>query len=258
MTARRPQSTPTTAPPSGWQDLAPHPMANAFPMMGAEALDALIESIKTNGFNPRFPIVLHEGQVLDGRNRLAACRAADVEPVLDVLPDGEDPATFAWTANAERRHLTDAARVRARDLLFPPEDNKGGRPRKETLDHLIDAFASTVSTHPAHVGRELGISARTVSAVRKVGREGPPVLVEAMTAGQVSPHDARNALAFEEPEIEAAVRAKRRGETRTVAGWARRQRPAAAPSARKVVPRPDPRKLAEAATTMARARWAAR
>ena len=239
-----------------WRDLEPHPMANAFPMMGAEALDALIESIKANGFNPRFPIVLHEGQVLDGRNRLAACRSADVEPVLDVLPVEEDPATFAWSANAERRHLTDAARVRARDLLFPPAKNVGGRPRKETLDQLIDAF---VSTHPAHVGRELGISARTVSAVRKVGREGPSVLVEAMTAGQVSPADARNALAFEDPEIEAAVAAKRRGETRTVAGWARRQRPDAdAPAARKVVPRPDPRKLAEAATTMARARWSAR
>ena len=229
-------------------------MANAFPMMARAALQALIDSIAETGFNDRFPIVLHEGQVLDGRNRLAACRAADVEPVLDVLPPEADPATFAWAANAERRHLTDAARILARDRLFPPKRGRRNGTKVEN-GKVAETSNFTPSTHPADVARDLGTGRDTVTAVRRVAKQGPSVLVEAMTAGIVSPADAKNALAFEPPEIEAAVAAKVEGKARTVAGWARRQaQTAAAPDARPKA-RPGRRELAEAATTMARARW---
>jgi hypothetical protein len=48
-----------------------HPFANLFPLLEAEELRALKDDIARNGLHD--PIVLHEGQILDGRNRFLAC-----------------------------------------------------------------------------------------------------------------------------------------------------------------------------------------
>ena len=53
-----------------------HPIAELFPMMTSAELDELAADIKANGLQQ--PIIVHEGQVLDGRNRLAACLRAEV------------------------------------------------------------------------------------------------------------------------------------------------------------------------------------
>lgn len=81
-----------------------HPAANVFPIANPDEFAALVESIRTDGFDPSHPIIIFEGKILDGRNRALAALEADVEPVCrqwDVM-DG-DP--FAWNENAVRRHL---------------------------------------------------------------------------------------------------------------------------------------------------------
>src|SRR6202790_3529094 len=92
--------------PKNW-----HPAANMFPMMGEEdgELSGLVESIKQNGLQN--PIVLLDGKVLDGRNRLTACKLADVEPLfLDW--DGEgDPSEWVVAQNAVRRNLSQSQRA---------------------------------------------------------------------------------------------------------------------------------------------------
>jgi hypothetical protein len=53
-----------------------HPIANNFPTMDADSLKALTDNIKGCGLLE--PIVMYEGMVLDGRNRVRACFAAGV------------------------------------------------------------------------------------------------------------------------------------------------------------------------------------
>ena len=55
-----------------------HPIAAIFPLMGEDELQALADDIRDNGL--RNPILRFEGKILDGRNRLTACRLAGVEP----------------------------------------------------------------------------------------------------------------------------------------------------------------------------------
>jgi hypothetical protein len=56
------------------------------------------------------PIVLDkEGRVLDGRNRLAACRLAGVEPKFTIY-EGDDPDGYALDVNIARRHMKPGAR----------------------------------------------------------------------------------------------------------------------------------------------------
>lgn len=61
-----------------------HPAAAIFPILTGDALAELADDIRANGL--RQPIVTFEGQVLDGRNRLAACRLAMNAHVASVAP----------------------------------------------------------------------------------------------------------------------------------------------------------------------------
>ena len=86
-----------------------HPAATLFPMMDAEALQALADDIREHG--QREPVILFDGKVLDGRNRLRACELAGVEPLTCVRDDIASPTTFVLSLNLHRRHLTPAQRA---------------------------------------------------------------------------------------------------------------------------------------------------
>lgn len=54
------------------KELEFHRFANLFPLIEGKAFEELRESVRKHGL--RDPIVLHQGQILDGRNRYRACR----------------------------------------------------------------------------------------------------------------------------------------------------------------------------------------
>lgn len=90
-------------------DLAVHPVADLFPMLADDELAELAADIKQRGLLQ--PIVLDaEGRVLDGRNRLAACELAGIEPTF-VTYEGDDADGEAWAYNMRRRDLTKAKRA---------------------------------------------------------------------------------------------------------------------------------------------------
>ena len=82
-----------------------HPAATLFPLMNAEALQGLADDIKAHG--QREPVIIFNGEVLDGRNRLLACEMAGVEPLFVTRTDAEvgDPIDFVLSLNKHRRHL---------------------------------------------------------------------------------------------------------------------------------------------------------
>ena len=67
-----------------------HPAAALFPLMDVDGAEfgELVRDLQEHGLLQ--PIVLHEGKVLDGRNRLRACQHARVEPRY-VEWEGESP-----------------------------------------------------------------------------------------------------------------------------------------------------------------------
>ena len=87
-----------------------HPLASDYPMLGADELADLAQSIKDQG--QLDPITLSpDGVLLDGRNRLAACDLAGVEPKFETY-DG-DPVAFIVGKNANRRQLSAGQRAMA-------------------------------------------------------------------------------------------------------------------------------------------------
>lgn len=82
-----------------------HPAAELFPMLDADELAELAADITAQGL--LHPITLMpDGTLLDGRNRLAACKTAGVEPAFHVY-SGTDPVGYVVGVNVRRRHLTD-------------------------------------------------------------------------------------------------------------------------------------------------------
>jgi hypothetical protein len=87
-----------------------HPAADAFPMLDDDEINALAVDIVRNGLLE--PVVLApDGRVIDGRNRLAACRLVNVEPQY-VTHEG-DPWTYSRSANLWRRNMTTGQRAAA-------------------------------------------------------------------------------------------------------------------------------------------------
>jgi ParB-like chromosome segregation protein Spo0J len=63
--------------PSNW-----HEAANLLPLLSVDDLRELAEDIRANGLLT--PIVLSDMKVLDGRNRLLACKEVGVPPVASL------------------------------------------------------------------------------------------------------------------------------------------------------------------------------
>jgi len=106
---------PASEPNGGQHEGAPdtaipiHPAAEIFPMMSEAALNELAEDIKENGL--LHPIVRHEGQVIDGRNRLTACQRAGMPPTFIEWSGTGSVVAWILSTNLHRRHLTDQQRA---------------------------------------------------------------------------------------------------------------------------------------------------
>jgi len=100
-----------------------HPLADLFPQIEGRELEELVDDIRNNGL--RVPIVLdREGRLLDGRNRLRACRAAGVEPRFETWDGRGAVAELIVSLNLKRRHRAMlAAKLRERKGLFDSRTN---------------------------------------------------------------------------------------------------------------------------------------
>jgi len=93
-----------------------HPACLLFPKLGDEELRELAADIKARGL--LHDIITFQGQILDGRNRLAACEIAKVKPRFTEWAGEGSPVEWVISENLIRRHLTSSQRaVIALDLL---------------------------------------------------------------------------------------------------------------------------------------------
>jgi hypothetical protein len=140
-----------------------HPLCSLFPVLSGPDLAALAADIKTHG--QREPILLFNGEILDGRNRFKACEIAGVKPRFKKFT-GDDPAALVASLNLHRRHLTDSQRAMLAAELMEV---------KGPIGPSLEEAAKLTST-----------STRSVKRARQVKRLGSADLKKAVLSGAVA------------------------------------------------------------------------
>ncbi len=142
---------------------------------------------------------LHEGLILDGRNRFRACLLAGVEPHFEPNT-GKNPLGFAVALNLSRGHLSESQRAMVAAKL---ETIPHGGDRKSDQDanlHLDRQQAATT----------LNVSPRTVASAKKVADEAAPELLQAEERGTVSVSAAADVATLpKQQQVEIDVRGER-------------------------------------------------
>lgn len=143
-----------------------HPYSQIFPLISGEEFASLQADIKAKGL--REPILIHEGKILDGRNRYRCCVALDREPAIEHY-DGDDPLGHVMSLNLYRRQLNVAQRALIAAEFSALKDPEAG----STLN--LDEAAKIMAVSP-----------RSISSACKVVREAAPELLRAVKDGGVS------------------------------------------------------------------------
>lgn len=183
----------------------PHPAAALFPMLSEAELDALAADIAEHGQHE--PIIITAADlVLDGRNRLEACKRAKVEPEIQLWDREDDeisPTAWVMSRNLRRRHLTDSqkamvavdalpllqAEAKARQKMGGRPANKGSAPVR---DHSLTApapappkaAAATNGKAAAAAGKAVGVSTRIVEQAKALIAKAPKAELEKIRSGE--------------------------------------------------------------------------
>jgi N6-adenosine-specific RNA methylase IME4/predicted transcriptional regulator len=147
-----------------------HPLADLFPMLPDDELQALVDDIKQNGL--QHPATTLDGLILDGRNRARACKAAGV--ALRTVPyTGTDPRAFVISSNLHRRHLNESQRAMVAEKLA-------------TLERGDNQHASIEATSQADAAEMLNVSRSAVQRAAVVREHGTPELITAVENGDIA------------------------------------------------------------------------
>ncbi|MEX2307292.1 MAG: ParB N-terminal domain-containing protein [Pirellulales bacterium] len=174
----------------------PHPAARLFPLFARNELHTLATDIRTHGL--REPIVLYQGHVLDGRNRLQACEMAGVEPTFVTIDEDEqfDPVAYVLSANLHRRHLNESQRAMVAAKLADAYAEQARqrsnanlrrghkRPDRANLRNRRSTVQNGKTS--AVAGTTLAVGSRSIEYAQTVLRRGSPELVELVERGELS------------------------------------------------------------------------
>jgi hypothetical protein len=100
-------------------------------LLGEAELRELAEDVKKQK-GLLDPIVLYKAKILDGRNRLAACKLAGIDPVYEWISDDDlgasrSPIDYVLSKNMHRRHLTNEQKRAVVAAVFKEQPGQTNR-----------------------------------------------------------------------------------------------------------------------------------
>ncbi|MGA5879517.1 ParB/RepB/Spo0J family partition protein [Streptomyces cellulosae] len=178
MTTDQRQPCPGLTTPKGICGIPPdkehiiqiHPTADMFPMLNTDELHDLAESIKTEGQHEGI-VLTADGVLLDGRNRLAACEIAGVEPRFATYT-GSDPKGLILAHNLRRRHISKGqqAMIVAMARSFS-EHSLRHHAKLHSISLTRLSNAATVLKHHPHLAEQVRVGSLSLDAAYSTVRE---------------------------------------------------------------------------------------
>ena len=166
-----------------------HPAANLFPLMDGDEFAALLADIAEHG--QRDAIVLHDGAILDGRNRYRACCELGVKPLTREWDGKGSPTAYVISENLYRRHLSSSQRaVVALDALPMLEAEAKARQAENMRRNQIQNGQRIDYSEPIAEGKAtaqaatiFGTNRQYVSDAKRIKEQAPELLPEIRTGG---------------------------------------------------------------------------
>ena len=198
-----------------------HEYANIFPMLEGEDLEALRADMDANGQINK--IILHQGKILDGRNRYRICEMLGIEPETIVYP-GDDPLGLVLSQNLHRRHLDASQRAMVAEKLANMWQGKRKKtkpanlPVSEVQEHQEVTSNDDTNFSQAEAAKILNVSERQVRNAAQLRREASPEIIEQVEQGEKTIHAALKEIGQPVPGKDGKLRpAKYKPRKKTVA-----------------------------------------
>lgn len=155
-----------------------HALASLFPPMSGDEFAAICEDVKANGLVE--PIILLDGEILDGIHRLKACLQVGTQPRYQEWDgEGGTPVQYVWSRNWTRRHLSAGQRA-VISLTVEREFAKEAslRMARKAPTEGVARFPQAAESRKARdrAGQLGGVSGRYVQDAKLVERTSPDLL----------------------------------------------------------------------------------
>ena len=179
-----------------------HEFAKIFPDMNAEQFSDLKADIKKNGqINP---IITFEGAVIDGKNRLKACKDLKMKPYTEEYKgDPENLIPFVIIQNLQRRHMDSsqraAASLKCLDLLEAEAKKRQGK-RNDLKPEEIPPIKGPSAEQAAKM---FGTNKEYVKGAKKIKEKMPEKLKEIESGEKSIPQVLKEVKEKEETEAAA-------------------------------------------------------
>ena len=154
-----------------------HQLSAAWPAMSDSDFQALQDSIMNIGV--QMPIVIFEGQVIDGWNRYRAATALGMDCPTTPFDESIDPVEFVKAMNDARRHITGSQRAIA--IVAIHGWKPVGRPQN-------NVEATSTLTQEA-MAAEAGVSKKTIQQAQVAQKAG---LADKVKSGEMTVEQASN------------------------------------------------------------------
>jgi ParB-like chromosome segregation protein Spo0J len=195
-------------------EMQSHRAAEIFPTMAGADFEALVDDIRQHG--QREPIVVHDGLILDGRNRYKACLQLGIKPLTAEWDGSSTPEAFVISMNIHRRHLGSGQRAMIAKRLA-------------TLSHgQKKADAQICASSQAEAAELLKVSRRSVQHASVVQEKAVPELAEAVDRGDIPVSTAAQLVNLPKARQREIAKARGKLAPRLAAKSARRMRTAKA------------------------------
>ena len=168
--------------------MKPHRLAEYFPLLEGDEFEQLKRDIAENGLLE--PLVIYDGQILDGVNRYNACLE------LGVLPDtvdfnGSDPLKYVISKNIRRRHLDISQKSMIATEMLPEMEEKARKRHgvSGSKDPELPVDSQGFRRSRDEAASVFGISGESVKRAKRVKEQAPDkvkdIIYGVTTVGQV-------------------------------------------------------------------------
>ena len=180
-----------------------HPSAAEFPLMEGDEYEQFKDRIR---LGQQSPVIMLNGELLDGRNRLKACRELGIKTMAMEYRGNKTAEELIADLNIHRRHLTPSQRAALAVKLLPALEREAAERMEAGKSNPSQKIFQGKSVDIA--GKQVGVSGEYVAKAKKIA-DTAPAAFQGLLNGSTTLAQATKQMVKEETSTQPAQPAPR-------------------------------------------------